>query len=379
MSYYKLIGRYVGNKSAYIRKIKAFFDKKCTMYIEPYAGGLGIFFCLYNNKYRKEHINDKNSSIIFLYKALASKRYRQCATEAILNTEKDDIRAIAEKAFKESRENIKVMDEEHVKRLDNNVYTNEEVMKTVQDIYRVYTQSFNACGNSYSSRRSQQQYKLETERSLKNAMERICKDNLEITNTDAADIIKANADREEVQFYLDPPYVGMYRRSQNIYTKEMADLLSHIKMAETIKNASAAIVLSGYRSELENVPTIYDAILGDDWHCFKIGEPYNNCRIVRKGEKKNRVAEYIWTNRIPPNADIYCSLKDYREKLTISEYWKKIKMAGEMFGLPSRHMKEYNDTYKSLYEGKELFTDKQIKEVKERENKEKKERSKEAA
>lgn len=150
-------------------------------------------------------------------------------------------------------------------------------------------------------------------------------------------------------------------------------------MATTIKNASAAIVLSGYRSELENVPTIYDAILGDDWHCFKIGEPYNNCRIVRKGEKKNRVSEYIWTNRIPPNADIYCSIKDYREKLTISEYWKKIKMAGEMFGLPSRHMKEYNDTYKSLYEGKELFTDKQIKEVKERENKEKKERSKEAA
>lgn len=96
MSFNRLIGRYVGNKSAYARIIKAFFDEKCTTYIEPYAGGLGILLSLYNNKYRKEHINDKNSSIIFLYKALASKRYRQYATEAILNTEKDDIRAIAE-------------------------------------------------------------------------------------------------------------------------------------------------------------------------------------------------------------------------------------------------------------------------------------------
>ena len=133
--------------------------------------------------------------------------------------------------------------------------------------------------------------------------------------------------------------------------------------------------MCGYRSPREEIPTIYDAVLtGAEWRCFKIADAPSQCMVVKAGEKKAKATEYVWTNRVPERAGLYVSLHDYKEKMTLSEYWEKIYEAGRTGMLPPDEMLEYEYTYKKFFK-KGLFntkdTERAIKEVKNRHMKEK--------
>ena len=75
----------------------------------------------------------------------------------------------------------------------------------------------------------------------------------------------------------------------------------------------------------------------------------SQCMVVKAGEKKAKATEYVWTNRVPERAGLYVSLHDYKEKMTLSEYWEKIYEAGRTGMLPPDEMLEYEYTYKKRF------------------------------
>jgi hypothetical protein len=136
----------------------------------------------------------------------------------------------------------------------------------------------------------------------------------------------------------------------------MAGLYAHIKCVIALRDSKAAVVICGYRSPRNDIPTIYDAILtGDTWHCFKIADTNKKCEVVEVGEKKQRASEYVWTNRVPEHAKLYISLRDYKQKISFDEYWQTIKRLGHEGKLLQSEMHEYADAYAKLFKNKELF------------------------
>lgn len=98
---------------------------------------------------------------------------------------------------------------------------------------------------------------------------------------DALDVIRAY-DRPDACFYVDPPYMGDVRCGRQ-YAHEMQAEIDHARLLDTLLNADAAVVLSGYAHPL------YDEAL-DGWDRHEI--PANNLRGAPR-------TEVVWANRPP--------------------------------------------------------------------------------
>lgn len=87
--------------------------------------------------------------------------------------------------------------------------------------------------------------------------------------------------------YVDPPYLFDTRSRTGIYRHEMGDVESHRALAAALHNATAAVVLSGYPSDL------YDLELYPTWHRLelKAGTGQN----ARAGYQER--TEVLWANR----------------------------------------------------------------------------------
>lgn len=361
MSTYNLLNGYVGSKTPYISKIKALFDDSCTKYIEPYCGGAGVYFSNYNGQYEKEWINDRNLSIAILYKSLTDSETREDTIKALLDIKKPDDLETAQAQFQEAKKGMFNMSaNSKSRRLNSDRWFNNDVMvKVARNTFLAYSQSFNCSAVSYSKNKSDEKYRNEVRRNLANVMERL-ETKPHVTWCDGLDIIKHYRGQPEIQFLIDWPYVGLYRRQSKLYQSEMADLYSHMIGAIALKHSRAAVVMCGYRSPREGIPTIYDAVLtGREWHCFKIADAPSQCMVVKAGEKKAKATEYVWTNRVPERAGLYISLHDYKERTTFNEYWGKIYEAGSTGILPPDEMLEYEYAYK-MYFKKGLFNTKDI-------------------
>lgn len=345
MAQYTLINGYVGSKAPYAAKIISLFDDSCTKYVEPYAGG-ALYFALYKGRYTREWLNDANSNITVLYKALADKETRDETIKAILEIEKPDDKKLAQRQFEEAKKQLLG------KSLRIDSLPKERLIQASRSTFLVYSQSFNCAAKSYSAYKSNEKYRWETKRNLRNAVDRLS-GIYRITRMDGVDVIKRVKKQSEVQLFCDPPYVGMYRRCANLYATEMSSLLDHIKLAQVLEDSKAAVVLCGYRAQ-DGIPTIYDAILGEDWHCFKLADTVKQCEVVGKGEAKHFAQEFVWTNRLPKRAELYLSMKDYKETMSMEEYWKRIRQACKEKLIPEKHIKEYRRTFLKLYD-KGLF------------------------
>jgi DNA adenine methylase len=110
-----------------------------------------------------------------------------------------------------------------------------------------------------------------------------------VENRDACEVIEAHATAETV-VYADPPYLGGTREmhSTKAYAHEMTSEDDHRRLAATLHETPATVLLSGYPSPL------YDELYGD-WHCIE--------RRVTKWSSNGRatvrpkVTEVIWANR----------------------------------------------------------------------------------
>jgi DNA adenine methylase len=104
-----------------------------------------------------------------------------------------------------------------------------------------------------------------------------------ILSRDALEVIRTQ-DGPETLFYLDPPYVGETRTSEDVYSHEM-DTAQHAEMLDTIRQCKGKVMLSGYPSEL------YDTRLrGWTRHEFELPNQ------AAGGKQKRRMTEVVWCN-----------------------------------------------------------------------------------
>lgn len=106
----------------------------------------------------------------------------------------------------------------------------------------------------------------------------------------ALELIAKYGRDDDVLLYVDPPYLGSTRGSWDPgYRHEMRDEASHRELAEALNAARAAVVLSGYASDL------YDLELYPHWHrqTFTSG-------TGQGGDGWSKRTEVLWCNRTPP-------------------------------------------------------------------------------
>jgi len=104
-----------------------------------------------------------------------------------------------------------------------------------------------------------------------------------ILNRDALEVIRQQ-DGSRTLFYLDPPYLGETRTSDDVYSFEMC-AEQHETLLETIRACKGYVMLSGYRSDL------YDRRLSD-WTRHEFSLPNQ----AAGGKHKRRMVEVVWCN-----------------------------------------------------------------------------------
>jgi len=111
----------------------------------------------------------------------------------------------------------------------------------------------------------------------------------------ALDLIGKYGAHPDVLLYVDPPYLGATRgRSWDGYPHEMRTEAQHRQLAQALHTAGAAVVLSGYPSDL------YDRQLYPDWR--RIAMPAST---GQGGTWANRT-EVLWSNRsLQTQADLF--------------------------------------------------------------------------
>lgn len=111
------------------------------------------------------------------------------------------------------------------------------------------------------------------------------------------EVIRDYGQHPNVCLYIDPPYLASARNSTN-YRHEMGGEAAHAELLAAVLDCDAAVVLSGYRSQL------YDEMLCD-WSRIELAAWTGNG--IRGGATKtdgNRV-EVLWSNREIGDPDLF--------------------------------------------------------------------------
>src|SRR5262249_36809918 len=104
-----------------------------------------------------------------------------------------------------------------------------------------------------------------------------------ILNHDALDVIRQQ-DGPATLVYLDPPYLGETRTSDNVYDREMTED-QHVELLDTVRECRGRVLLSGYPSGL------YNRRLAD-WERHEFTLPNQ----AAGGKRKRQMTEVVWYN-----------------------------------------------------------------------------------
>jgi DNA adenine methylase len=101
----------------------------------------------------------------------------------------------------------------------------------------------------------------------------------------ALDVIAKYGTHGDVLLYCDPPYLGSTRANDRAYQHELMTEAEHRELAEALHAAQAAVVISGYPSDL------YDRELYPGWdrHTIAAG--------TGQGTRWGNRVEVVWSNR----------------------------------------------------------------------------------
>jgi DNA adenine methylase len=100
----------------------------------------------------------------------------------------------------------------------------------------------------------------------------------------ALDLIAKYGACPDVLLYVDPPYLGSLRAG-NRYRHELRTDAEHRELGKALRSAAAAVVVSGYPSDL------YDRELFADWSRVEIASATGN------GGGQRERTEVVWSNR----------------------------------------------------------------------------------
>ena len=117
-----------------------------------------------------------------------------------------------------------------------------------------------------------------------------------IEHRPALEVLAKYATAPDVAVYADPPYLGSTRsldrrRRTRDYSHDMPAAADHAALLEVLLASPAAVILSGYHSDL------YDSALTDWWMLeVTVDKPSANGRRAQMA----KATEVIWSNRPPP-------------------------------------------------------------------------------
>lgn len=322
-----LLKGYIGAIEPVAGKLKYKLNPACTKYIEPFIGGGGLLSCIPAGSYEREIINDKNIALANMYDLLANSDTCEEARNVLESIEKPDNEEEARKQFEEAKEYVKRYI--YISLQKKNpleiipILKRDERMALLRNTYIKYTQSFNCGGQSYRKFGDNAKYQCSVKRNVDETIRKL--QGVQVMSTLSGNVIKDYINDAQTQLVLDPPFVGLYRRSQKLYDVEMSGLLRHIGLAKSIAKAKASILLLGYRAP-DGLPTIYDAILSRqyNWRCYLVDQR-SGPEVCKKGDKKYKNSLYVWTNTTPQTIDArFASQIDYKDELNEIDFWNLI-------------------------------------------------------
>lgn len=236
-------------------------------YVEPFAGSLAVL--LAKPRSRMETVNDLDGDLMVFWRVLRD-RPAELARVCQLTPHS--------RAEYEAAEQLEVPDElERARR----VWTRLSQSRTGR-LTRTGWRHYVAPGNQSTPFAS---YLDAYVTRMAAAAERLHRVSLE--SRPAIELIDRYGADGDVLLYVDPPYLGETRTSwDHVYRHEMRDPQTHRDLAESLRRCQAAVVLSGYASDL------YDLELYPDWYrtVFASG-------TGQGAESWSNRTEVLWSNR----------------------------------------------------------------------------------
>lgn len=259
---------YFGGKTTAARRIVEHLPPHLH-YVEPYAGSLAVL--LAKPRSRMETVNDLDHAIVTFWRVLRDRPADLARVCHLTPHSRGEWQAC---------EDLEVSDElERARRVWVRL-TQGRTGRLVRTGWRHYVApgatsiAFPGYLDGYVDR-------------MAAAAERLHHVTLE--NRPALELIERYGVDSDVLLYVDPPYLGSTRGSYDQgYRHDLRDEAGHRALGEALRGCRAAVVLSGYPSDL------YDLELYPDWHrvAFQSG-------TGQGGDGWSNRTEVLWINREP--------------------------------------------------------------------------------
>lgn len=258
-------GKMFGGKLRYSRQYIPLFPSGYKAYIEPFAGGAGIFF----NKERseKEFISEKCPIIYNVFDQL------QCNGDLVHQYILDNFYDYSLKTFKSALSAMSSTNK--IVKAAATITANR--MSSNGQMKRLATQN-RLRGGQMGDKNAWENF---LENHIKNTIERL--QGVTVLNRCAFDIINKNKSKH-ILYYLDPPYIKETRISKNVYSFEFSNE-DHLNLLNLIKDHPSKIFISGYDSDLYN-----EVLEGWKKHSFERPCDSGQTKI------KSRRLEVLWEN-----------------------------------------------------------------------------------
>lgn len=261
---------WVGGKKAKCSEYMAHFPSNKSVLIDLFTGGGSIGFTS-SQKFKKVVMNDIDYNIISLYQYLASN---------------EDLIKILD--FEYTKENFKYA-HNLIKNPYNCIEFEDRVKYMVADVF----QSFNNGRGSFNKPQYNKNYDENVCKCISNIRSAIHKGNIQFVNENAFDILAEDYSRQDVFWFVDPPYENKLINN-HVYYKSMLEDWEHELLAHLLSICKGKFMLCGYRGE---DGSIYDDMLSDSrFYCYKLLDTYAFSGRGEKDKKKDKRTEYIWTN-----------------------------------------------------------------------------------
>lgn len=243
--------KYFGSKFFMMKEIQAHFPKdiRNLSFIEGFGGGASVLFS--KEPYGVEIYNDLDENVYSLFKVISDK---QLFSEF---KNKLDVTPYSRELRDEFKNDLK----QEISLLDR-----------AYKFFYVNRTSFNGCGGFASAldirrnmNKSVSDY-LSMVDYLPEIHQRFSR--IVIEHLDINALLK-RYNKEDVFYYLDPPYVHSSRKSLARYNCEMTDE-QHIEMLNIILNHKSKFLISGYKND------IYNILLENGWNEYSFKSPLSD-------------------------------------------------------------------------------------------------------